>query len=191
MDLHRIVTICFLLLISNSIFSQKLNEKITFQRYGTDCRVRLKAGKEVTLILKPEFTLQDTIQTSMLGSLSGLQNNNLQILTTTEYKKVISSNEKVSEFYKKYSYDTVYTINAENIDYVMYECKARPLIELSTFASVISLLVIAPLYAYNVKEGTFNSDVYLMLAKPAALATIITVPLYFNIQDRKVTLIKK
>ncbi|HON51755.1 MAG TPA: hypothetical protein PLS12_00965 [Bacteroidales bacterium] len=62
---------------------------------------------------------------------------------------------------------------------------------MATFASVITLAVIAPIYAFNLKERNFNSDAYISIAAPAAVATIITLPLYYKIEERKLQFLQK
>lgn len=175
-----------------SVYAQK-SGAYEFSRFNSQRTVSLKGGKEITVQFLPtlEAGATDTVAKSVVGILSSTDATKLNMLVTTEYARYAYSPDSVLETYRKYSYDYPMTYSADAIAYISYAPKARPAIEMATFASLISLGIIAPLYALNIKEGNFNSDAYMAIATPAAVATIITLPLYFKIEERKVQFVKK
>lgn len=181
----------FLLCISVG-YSQQ-SDSYQFTRYNSSRTVSLKPGKEITITFKPtlESNSRDSVVKSVVGLYASKQDSKLTVLVATEYSKYTYAPDSILETYRKYSYDYPVTYDAQSIAYISYAPKIRPAIEMATFASVLSLAVIAPLYAFNMKERNFNSDAYISVAAPAAIATLITVPLYYKIEERKIQFIHK
>lgn len=193
MSTQKFIVLVFLTVFSYAVFAQNSQQKYTFQRFNNERDVKLKTRTEITISFNTtiDSITKDTINKSVYGTLLSVNENSLQLAVNTEYKNVTYTKDSVCKNYAMYSYNYPVTYNSESINYMTYVAKTRPIIELSTFVSVITLVVLAPIFSYNVKEGTFNGDAYLMIAKPAAIATIVTLPLYFNIEERKIKFAKK
>lgn len=186
-----IYIISFLLSVS-SVFSQNKGT-YEFQRYNSSRTAKLNTGKEITVTFQPKITEGSSviISESVVGILNSVTDSKLNMLVATEYAQHTYSQDSILETYRKHSYDYSLSYDTQTIAYITYAPKIRPAIEMATFASLISLAVIAPLYAFNIKEQNFNSDAYMSIAAPAAVATLITVPLYFKIEERKVRILLK
>ena len=189
----KIIGLSVFVLFTMSVFSQESNQKYEFQKYGKSRTVKLKPETEITVVFNPTFDekMLDTVENSVLGNLISVDGNTLKLSVGTEYSNYTFTSDSIYETYRKFSYNNPKSYSSSQINYITYTSKARPIIELSTFASVMTLLVIAPIFSFNFSERTFNGDAYMAYATPAALATIITLPFYFNLDERKATLIKK
>ncbi len=187
---HIFFVVGLIFVFNTLLFAQNTFQ---FQRDNSSRTTTLKTGKEITVTFKPivENGKTDTVSKSVIGLLSSTTNSQLHMFATTEYAKYVFSQDSILETYRKYSYDYPVSYDANTIAYISYAPKVRPAIEMATFASVITLAVIAPIYAFNLKERNFNSDAYISIAAPAAVATIITLPLYYKIEERKLQFLQK
>lgn len=168
-------------------FSQNHYE---FKRLHSNRKVSLSAGKEITLQMIDTINAERLTHIGALGHILSLTADSVVIDMHATYTNQIYSADSVTEEYIAYSFYNPQRYAKNQVDYITYIPKARPIIEMATFASVGSLLIVAPLYAFNFKTLTFNSNSYVSVAAPAAVVALITLPLYYKIEERKVTFIK-
>jgi len=185
-----IFTTVLFLSISILVFSQETPEKYVFLKYKNNKEVKLKPNTEMSIYYSATInpTTKDSTVISAHGQFVSRNSTSVILKPDMEYTGVFMGQDSIKETYIEYTYKTPVEYPVDKIEYITYEPKIRTVFQFASFVSVGAILFIAPIVSFNPKTGDFNGEKYMSIAKPAAVASVLSLTLLYNFEERKVKL---